>query len=175
MPRPGLLPARWSLRGRRLIVLGSAGERSVCRRRTAAATRGSWRMKVSGCLRAVPRGVSAASLQPRLARSYTQTLLSAATAGAIQAIAEETSPSPGSRTTVGLPEPVQCRGARWPPTSMSWPGMGRRSRRSTPVRSRSRRPTRRGSGRAGRTVQPCQATCGLHFSHGWSEGHGLTA
>jgi hypothetical protein len=59
-------------------------------------------MKVSGCLRAVPRRVSAASLQPRLARPYTQTLLSAATAGAIQAIAEETSLSPGSRTTVGL-------------------------------------------------------------------------
>ena len=31
---------------------------------------------------------------------------------------------PGSRTTVGLPEPVQYRCSRCPPTSISWPGIG---------------------------------------------------
>jgi hypothetical protein len=43
-----------------------------------------------------------------------------ATSGAIQrAIAEADSPSPGSRTTVGLPEPVQRMLSRCRPTSMS--------------------------------------------------------
>jgi hypothetical protein len=46
------------------------------------------------------------------------------TAGAIQPRSEDAEPSPGSRTTVGLPEPVQCRCSRCPPTSISWPGMG---------------------------------------------------
>jgi hypothetical protein len=32
--------------------------------------------------------------------------------------------SPGSRTTVGLPEPVPCRCIRCPPTSTSCPGIG---------------------------------------------------
>ena len=60
----------------------------------------------------------------RPARSYTQTRVVSATPGATQAaITVDSSPSPGSRTTVGLPEPVQAMWSRWPPTSTSRPGM----------------------------------------------------
>ncbi len=53
------------------------------------------------------------SLQPLPARSYTQTRVVAATAGAIQAaMMVEGSPSPASSTTVGLSVPVQSMWSR---------------------------------------------------------------
>src|SRR3954453_4492690 len=71
-------------------------------------------------------GLAAGSLQPRPARSYTQTLLSRATAGAINPSDAAEPPPPGSRTTVGPREPVHSRLRRYGPTSTSWP-------RSAPV------------------------------------------
>ena len=67
-------------------------------------------------------GVGEGSLRPRPARSYTQTRVCAATVGSIHPQAAEVSPRPGSRMTVGSPDPVQDRYSRWSPTSMSCPG-----------------------------------------------------
>ena len=64
-------------------------------------------------------GLAAGSLQPRPARSYTHTLLSRATAGAINPIDAAEPPPPGSRITVGPCEPVHSRWRRYGPTSTS--------------------------------------------------------
>jgi hypothetical protein len=52
------------------------------------------------------------SVQPCPARSYAQTRVVWATAGAMRLQDEENSPSPLCRTTVGLPEPVRFRWSR---------------------------------------------------------------
>jgi hypothetical protein len=83
-------------------------------------------------------GPSVASLQPRPARSYTQTLLSRATAGAVQPRSEEAAPPPGSRTTVGCPSRCSARAAGAHPRQPAGQAWDRPSRRATPARSHSR-------------------------------------
>src|SRR4051812_43128428 len=69
-------------------------------------------------------GCGADSLQPRPARSYTQTRVVGAMSGATQlAIIVDGSPRPPSRTTTGLPAPVQLRWSLWLPTATSRPGI----------------------------------------------------
>src|SRR5215210_3423694 len=76
---------------------------------TCARTSSLWR-SVAIC--APSAGLWAGSLQPRPARSYTHTLLSPATAGAINPIDAAEPPQPGSRITVGPREPVHSRWTR---------------------------------------------------------------
>src|SRR3954469_141059 len=63
------------------------------------------------------------SVQPCPARSYAQTRVVWATAGAMWLQDEENSPSPLCRTTVGVPEPVQFRWSRavLPQIFRPWP------------------------------------------------------
>src|SRR3954453_16757164 len=86
---------------------------------------GTWARVSSACrsvaICAPSGGLLAGSLQPRPARSYTHTLLSRATAGAIKPLDARETPAPGSRITVGPPEPVHSRWSRYGPTSTSRP------------------------------------------------------
>src|SRR3954451_1215225 len=88
---------------------------------------GTWARFSSTCrsvaICAPSGGLAARSLQPRPARSYTHTLLSRATAGAINPMDAAEPPAPGSRITVGPTEPVQSRWSRYGPTSTSCPRM----------------------------------------------------
>src|SRR5919202_1247814 len=63
------------------------------------------------------------SLQPCPARSYTHTRVVRATVGVMRAHCGDVPLRPLSRTTVGLPVPLQLRCRRYRPTSTSLPGM----------------------------------------------------